>query len=114
MPTQTLHAWCRFTLVYVLYSTAIATPGHGSLSPLALGLTYYVIVATGVPLHESPCCLMPVTVPIRHHRCGSGLLNCPGEYAGACCWRQCPCWLRHINLTPVFLLRSWSLDRRQC
>lgn len=42
----------RFTLVYVLYSTAIATPGHGSLSPLALGFTYYVIVATGPLWHQ--------------------------------------------------------------
>ena len=49
----------RFTLVYVLYSTAIATPGHGSLSPLALGLTYYVIVATGVPLRQPACCTRP-------------------------------------------------------
>jgi hypothetical protein len=49
---------CRFTLVYVLYSTAIATPGHGSLSPLALGFTIYVGVVAGAPLLNAIFCCM--------------------------------------------------------
>ena len=62
---------CRFTLVYVLYSTAIATPGHGSLSPLALGFTVYVGVVAGA--HS--CCLQPhllhawETACVGHHPC---------------------------------------------
>jgi glycerol uptake facilitator-like aquaporin len=36
-----------FTLIYVVYATAIASPGHGSLSPLAIGLTVYVCTVAG-------------------------------------------------------------------
>jgi glycerol uptake facilitator-like aquaporin len=36
-----------FVLIYVVYATAIASPGHGSLSPLAIGLTVYVGAVAG-------------------------------------------------------------------
>jgi aquaporin TIP len=36
-----------FVLIYVVYATAIASPGHGSLSPLAIGLTVYVATVAG-------------------------------------------------------------------
>ena len=44
---------CRFTLVYILFATAVYRPGHGSLSPLALGLTVYVATVAGeaIPTH---------------------------------------------------------------
>ena len=42
--------------MYVLYSTAIATPGHGSLSPLALGFTIYVGVVAGKPQFSLTAC----------------------------------------------------------
>jgi len=38
-----------FTLVYILFATAVYRPGHGSLSPLALGLTVYVATVAGGP-----------------------------------------------------------------
>ena len=37
----------RFTLVYTAFATAVYRPGHGSLSPLALGLTVYVATVAG-------------------------------------------------------------------
>ncbi len=36
-----------FVLIYVVYATAIASPGHGSLSPLAIGLSVYVATVAG-------------------------------------------------------------------
>lgn len=46
---------CRFTLVYILFATAVYRPGHGSLSPLALGLTVYVATVAGeaIPTHST-------------------------------------------------------------
>ena len=36
-----------FLLIYVVYAVAIAQPGHGSLGPLAIGLTLYVAESAG-------------------------------------------------------------------
>ena len=33
--------------MYILFATAVYRPGHGSLSPLALGLTIYVATVAG-------------------------------------------------------------------
>jgi aquaporin TIP len=47
-----------FVLVYVVYAVAVAEPGHGSLGPLALGITIYVArtvcgVYTGAALNPA-------------------------------------------------------------
>ncbi len=34
--------------MYTLFATAVYRPGHGSLSPLAMGLTVFVATVAGV------------------------------------------------------------------
>ena len=36
-----------FLLVCVVYATAVTKPGHGSLAPLAIGITLYASAAVG-------------------------------------------------------------------
>ena len=36
-----------FALVYILYAVAVARPGHGSIGPLALGLTIFALISAG-------------------------------------------------------------------
>ena len=39
-----------FTLVMVVYATAVTTPGHGNIAPLAIGFTLFASAFVGAPL----------------------------------------------------------------
>lgn len=41
------HRIATFALVYILYAVAVARPGHGSIGPLALGLTIFALISAG-------------------------------------------------------------------
>lgn len=46
-----------FLLVVVVYTTAIAKPGHGSQAPLAIGFTLFASAFVGECIHHAaqPC-----------------------------------------------------------
>ena len=51
--------WClqlimTFTLVSVVYATAVAKPGHGACAPLAIGFTLFASAFVGARLRAAP------------------------------------------------------------
>ena len=61
-----------FVLVCVVYATAVTKPGHGSLAPLAIGITLYASAAVG-ELIIHPCNALSLQDQISFsycHACG--------------------------------------------
>ena len=53
-----------FALVYILYAVAVARPGHGSIGPLALGLTIFALISAG----ELPSTIYARNASLTHAR----------------------------------------------
>ena len=74
-----------FTLVMVVYATAVTKPGHGNIAPLAIGFTLFASAFVGAAdaLLACPACPPQDDAPVHSNQPGPVLLGPqPGLRAG--------------------------------